>query len=50
MKQIETSGFPWERIVEAIFPIYEGSMTQLLEHCFHGGVQMQILFQSMHPL
>lgn len=25
-------------------------MTRLLEHCFHGSVQVQILFQSMHPL
>jgi hypothetical protein len=38
MNQIDTSGFPWERIAEAIFPIYDGSMTRLQEHCVHGCV------------
>lgn len=50
MNQSDTDGFPWERVLEALFPIYDGSMTRLLEHCFQSRVQMQILFQAMHPL
>ncbi len=50
MNQIDRGSFPWEWVEEAIFPIYDGSMTRLLEHGVHRRIQVQILFQTMHPL
>ena len=50
MNQIDRGGFTCEWVVEALFPIYAGSMTRLPEHGVHGRVQVQNLFQTMHPL
>ena len=50
MNQIDRGGFPCEWVVEALFPIYAGSMTRLLAHGVHGRIQMQNIFQTMYPL